>query len=210
VPTQPAVGPWGNGGKEITSLTGKMGRDGGTVERWGQGRWQTESAPIQSRRCAGGADGGARGGGSGGQQGKCIVEASRGNGRGRARLCSLQRNGQTSFDYVVNIRTVGSEKRARLINIEREVIKSTWPSVDADGAACTRVHALPWPLPCTLPAAMCPPALGLPLPQVPSLPLPCPALPCPAPRRTCTAQHCTLHCTCFALLCFALFCFDLI
>lgn len=32
-------------------------------------------------------------------------------------------DGQTSFDYVVNIRTVLSKKRARLINIERDVMK---------------------------------------------------------------------------------------
>lgn len=32
-------------------------------------------------------------------------------------------DGQTSFDYVVNVRTVVSEKRAKLINIEREVMK---------------------------------------------------------------------------------------
>lgn len=32
-------------------------------------------------------------------------------------------DGQTSFDYVVNIRTVLSKKRAKLINIERDVMK---------------------------------------------------------------------------------------
>lgn len=32
-------------------------------------------------------------------------------------------DGQTSFDYVVNIGTVVREKRAKLINIERDLIK---------------------------------------------------------------------------------------
>lgn len=32
-------------------------------------------------------------------------------------------DGQTSFDYVVNIRTVLGKKRAKLINIERDLMK---------------------------------------------------------------------------------------
>ncbi|POS70015.1 hypothetical protein DHEL01_v211595 [Diaporthe helianthi] len=88
------AGPWGNGGNEIISLTGKMGRRG--------------------------------------SRGDCIVEE-----KTAEEWEGSAEDGQTSFDYVVDIRAVLSEKRAKLINIEREVMEQLGASVDADGC-CTQ------------------------------------------------------------------------